>query len=78
MKNDRLDELTQIAGRLREALPDLALAGDGTLFVVDTGHVMDPGVLIRHMHRARVDAIALHEALVAEPRRKSPAPRGEG
>ena len=71
MKNEVLDEATELARSIRDAMPDLRLHGDGTLRD-GTDTPVHPGTLVTTLYRARMDAEKLWRLLAETERRKSP------
>ena len=68
MKNEKLDELTQLADDVTDAIPELLLGGDGE-YRDKSGKAVDRFELMRRLHKAQIDAEALYRALKSEPRR---------
>ena len=74
MKNERLDELTALVAATRHGLQELLLRGDGR-FVNERGKHVPSAEVLEDIHVARKRLAQLHDALLNEPRRKSPAPK---
>ena len=71
MKNEALEEVTELARAVYQALPDLRLHGDGTMREPDDTPV-HPGILVTALYHARMDAEKLWGILALTERRKSP------
>ena len=76
MKNEALDEATELARSIHDAMPDLRLHGDGTLRD-EEAELVHPGSLVTTVYRARMDAEKLWRMLANTERRKSPKREGE-
>ena len=75
MKNERLDELTALAAAAHHGLQELLLRGDGR-FVDGRGTHVPHADVLEDIHVARKRLAELHDALLNEPRRRSPGKDG--
>ena len=75
MKNERLDELTELVAATRHGLPELLLRGDGR-FVDGRGKHVPHADVLEDIHVARRRLAQIHDALLNEPRRRSPGKAG--
>ena len=76
MKNERLDELQDLAWEIHRTIPSIDMRRDGT-FVDDDDIEVPPSSVMRRCHDAKTAANALYVAMAAEPRRKTPSKEGE-
>lgn len=69
MKNETLDELTELANEVHETIPDVLVRGDGKFYAMN-GSPVPATELLSMCYRARERAAKLYNMLENEPRRR--------